>query len=175
MSEAEFAGGRLATDLVLGMHKVGDEVYGKSVIIDPATGLPLPATASISGASLWSVPASGFAAPRYVAANPLDGTGFDISGAASIVMAPEGTFSGAAGVMEQTLDESGASGWFPVLGRAANPVQAAATSGLVAGTGYIYPALGVRARFRMGALTSGNFSARFARSSAVVALTIGTA
>jgi len=149
-------------------------VHG-AVIVSPETGIPLTTKALISGASLWSVPSAGFASPKFLAANPDDSTGFDISGAASLVMAPEGTYSGAAGVLEQTLDESGASGWFPVMGRALGAVAAPSTGGATNGTGYIYPAVGVRARFRMGALSSGTFSGRFARSQANVALTIASA
>lgn len=109
-----------------------------------------------------TVPLAGFANPRYVNIDPTDATGFDIAKFDAISIAFE-TAATATLVHEQTNDPTGVTGWFAVTGRTINSSQANLTSsGVSNGTGYVYPACGLRARFRITALSAADIVARLA-------------
>lgn len=119
--------------------------------------------AVISGPNGWSVPSAGFSNPMYLAGTVTDATGFDISGYGSVAIAFEGTYTGQAVVHEQTLDPTGATGWFTVTGVGASQGSSstsATSTGATSGQAYIFPVRGVRQRARLTALSTGTLVAR---------------
>lgn len=190
MADAQFnAAGRLETPVTLGMHDFGDGSVGpKSVVYDPVSGAPVGYPASsvvepladasdskgtfllpaeiVSAPNGWPVPLSGFSNPRYVAADPTDATGFDINGYQAVALSFAGTYTGQTVVHEQTLDVTGATGWFPVVGFEAReqgfnpPVNNLSAPGYA----YVYPVVGVRHRVRVTALATSDMVVRIGLS-----------
>lgn len=107
------------------------------------------------------VPLAGFAAPRYVAADPLDSTGFDISDAKALAVSVISMGTNTV-VAEQTFDRSGAAGWFPVLGQRVDDATAAVGSAFTAAKGFVFPVIGARMRFRVTALATADLVASIA-------------
>lgn len=119
----------------------------------------------LTGANGWSLSSSGFSNPGYVSgpagqSDPLGSTGFDISAAEAVAIAFEGSYTGATVVHEQTLDISGVSGWFPVLGIEADNVGIVGTGLSTTSVCYLFPAIGARHRIRCTALSTGSMVAR---------------
>lgn len=103
----------------------------------------------------WQLPSAGFANPGYLGPNGL-AAGFDIAGGTGILLIFSGTYSGQTVVHEQTLDAEGATGWFPVVGQlvSAAPTTPASTFA-TSGQAYAFPAMGIRHRVRVTALSTG--------------------
>lgn len=108
----------------------------------------------------WTVLLAGFSNPKYAAANTADATGFDIHDCEAIMVAVDTgpTFSI---TVEQTLDPTGLTGWFPVAAkRMDGSANAVATTIAVSAQGNAIPVIGVRARLRVTALTVANCAVR---------------
>jgi hypothetical protein len=112
----------------------------------------------------WAIAAARFTNPMYLSA-PLDRTnngdtaGFDISAAAAVLIAFQGTYTGVTLAHEQTLDLSGADGWFSVEG-APTDGSSATSAGATVDLCYVFPCIGVRHRIRVTALATGTLEAR---------------
>ena len=127
-------------------------VYHKNLISDPG-----------NDGDAWVVPLSGFASPRYIAESPTDATGFDLHDCEAYVLAIDSgpTFSLTA---EQTLDPNGLVGWFAVAGkRMDGSANALASVVTVNSISWLFPKVGVKARFRVTALTVANITGRIAK------------
>ena len=127
----------------------------------------------------WGIAASAFSNPMYLS-GPAGTTGndnsagFDISAGASVMVAFQGTYTGAIVVHEQTVDKSGQSGWFPVDGSPADG-GTPASNGCTSGVCYIFPIVGVRHRVKVSALTDGTIEARIRIESEALAAGAGSA
>lgn len=124
--------------------------------------------------TVFSVSASGFSNPKYLsgplAAQPSDpSTGFQISDAATVVIAFEGTYTGQTVVHEQTQDAAGLTGWFAVQGIPADGTSAS-TGVSTSGAAYSFPGVGQRHRIRVTALASGQIDVRIFETSIATAL-----
>lgn len=112
----------------------------------------------------WAIAAAAFTNPMYLTA-PLgatgntQSTGFNLMNASELVIAFQGTYTGAAIAHEQTLDPAGVTGWFSVLGNPATGGSSSAT-GSTSGVAYSFPALGVQHRMKMTVLSTGTIEAR---------------
>lgn len=112
----------------------------------------------------WSVPSSGFANPSYLGgdintAGLYQSDGFQIEQGTSLIVAFEGTYGAVTLFHEQTMDATGATGWFPVVGYALdNSSSGAGVS--TSGEAYAFIAAGSRHRIRVTALASGTLVAR---------------
>lgn len=126
----------------------------------------------LTGQGTWSLASADFVNPSYLSI-PVGGVlqsasaGFDITDMGTVVVSFIGTYTGQTVVHEQTLDRTGAVGWFPVLGTP-NTGGTAVSSGATAGTAYIFPAAGVRHRIRITALSTGTITAQVATSAEVL-------
>lgn len=103
MLDADFIGGRLMTDLKLGMHQVGDEVFSKSIITDPLTGVPLDLTtpSTVVGATaVGVVPTTPPVLFGFIGRTGLPNPGID----ASLVL-PVGTRNGYLVVRPKTIPD----------------------------------------------------------------------
>lgn len=112
----------------------------------------------------WAIPAAGFSNPKYLSAlkglnDNDDSTGFEINAGASLIVAFEGTYTGATVAHEQTLDPAGEVGWFEVLGAPTDGGSAVAT-GSDSGMAYVFSAIGVRHRIKVTALSTGTIECR---------------
>jgi hypothetical protein len=129
--------------------------------------------------ALWSVASSGFVNPGYLGpADPTTGLtssiGFEIEPAATLIIGFDGTYTGATVVHEQTLDVTGAAGWFAVQGYATD--GSSSGSGVcTTGTAYAFPISGVRHRVRVTALATGTMTARASMDSDATVVLIGAA
>lgn len=118
----------------------------------------------ISGGAGWALAAAAFVTPQYLN-GPLGGfdptlaAGFQISSGGQITVAFEGTYAGAGVVHEQTLDASGVTGWFSVLG-SPNDGSGSISTGSTTGIAYVFSCIGVRHRIRVTSLGSGTLVAR---------------
>lgn len=120
----------------------------------------------ITSSSTWTLPAAGFSNPMYVTTPALgssDATGFDISGAGTVSVAFEGTYTGQTVVHQQTMDPAGVAGWFNVEGVASDG-STSSTSGSVSGQCYNFAAQGSRHRIQVTALSTGTIAARITLS-----------
>lgn len=98
------------------------------------------------------VPLAGYANPKYIdPAGPDVAIGFDISGAKGILISVASMGSNTM-MPEQTLDPTGLTGWFSVVGKQPQSLQGALSQGLASGNSLLFPALGIRMRFRVTAL-----------------------
>lgn len=125
-------------------------IFDKNLLSDPAS------------TGFWAVPLAGFANPMYLGPGGTSAAiGFDISRYKALVFAVENNTAVATLVYEQTNDPTGATGWFPVAGRATDSVATAlATNGATPGKAYVIPVLGLRMRFRVTALTTADLRGR---------------
>lgn len=135
----------------------------------------LISNSNVSGTlvSVWSLPSAEFSNPGYLgapASQTADSTGFDITTGQSLSIAFEGTYTGAAVSHEQTMDNTGAAGWFAVQGAPANGVGGVTSTGSTTATEYVFPVLGVRHRIKVTALSTGTMQARVGLSSAPIAM-----
>lgn len=104
-----------------------------------------------AGPGYWEVPLTGFANPRYLAADPTDSTGFDITDCQEYMVAFEN--GATAGITwEQTGDANGLVGWFPVSAKGVSG-GSVGSSQSNSGNAYTAPAKGVRARLRVSSLS----------------------
>lgn len=81
--------------------------------------------ANLTRDKTWGIAQSAFTNPMYLQApagtsGNSQSTGFEIEQAATLVVAFEGTYTGVTLVHQQTLDPSGAAGWFDVEGVPSN-------------------------------------------------------
>ena len=132
-------------------------------VIDVTAAVPVSFPTSIlSGSGGWSIASSGFVNPSYAAATLTDSTGFSTDGYGSVTMAYEGTFGAVTAVNEQTLDPTGATGWFQVYGSpAASSTISVPSSGVAAtATAFVFMSHGVRHRMRITAIASGTLVVR---------------
>lgn len=123
--------------------------------------------------SVWSLPSAGFSNPGYLgapASQIADITGFDITTGQSLSIAFEGTYTGQVVSHEQTLDNTGAAGWFSVQGAAGSGAGGPTSTGSTTATEYVFPVLGVRHRIKVTALSTGTLQARVGLSSAPIAM-----
>lgn len=120
--------------------------------------------ANITQEKTWGISAAQFSNPSYLngPANETGSnvaTGLNIAAAAAVLISFEGTYTGQTVVHEQTLDPTGADGWFSVEGAPSNggtATSAASTSGIC----YIFSCQGVRHRVKVTALSTGTIEAR---------------
>lgn len=108
-----------------------------------------------------TVALAGFANPRYIDRDPTNALGFDISQAKAVAIAVVSMGTNTV-VAEQTFDGSGAAGWFPVLGKRSDDAAGVLASAFAAAKGYVFPALGIRMRFRVTALATADLVAQLA-------------
>lgn len=106
----------------------------------------------------FTLPLAGFANPRYIAADPTDATGHDISDAVAVAISVISMGTNTV-VAEQTFDRAGLTGWFPVLGQRVDDATAALASAFAAAKAYIFPVIGARMRFRVTALATADLVA----------------
>jgi hypothetical protein len=117
----------------------------------------------MSFSAQYTVTLSGFSNPKYFSpGGQADATGFDLAEYSAYVVSFTGTGVSTV-VHEQTMDSTGAAGWFAVAGCPINQTTSAAlaTSGSTSGVAYLFPAVGVRGRVRVTALTTGDAVAQF--------------
>lgn len=116
--------------------------------------------ASRSIRTAYTVPLAGFASPRYISADPVnDAIGLDISGAKAVMLSVV-SLGAATIIAEQTLDPAGLVGWFPVMGKQEDDLQAKFTTTInVAAKAFRFSAAGLRMRFRVTALTGADLVA----------------
>lgn len=117
-----------------------------------------------SGSTTWDLLSTGFVNPGYFSGPQLSSAlssaaGFDIQSAASVTIAFEGTYTGLTVVHEQTMDPTGAAGWFAVDGFAVD-ASSNGTGVCTTGVAYAFLAAGVRHRIRATALSTGTSSVR---------------
>lgn len=117
---------------------------------------------NLSGVAGWSLPSTGFSNPSYLGppSNPnvstADALGFDISTSAGVTFYFFGTYTGATVVHEQTLDPTGAGGWFAVYGQVVSNTPTTPSAGFcTSGQAYQFPSAGVLHRIRVTALSTG--------------------
>lgn len=118
----------------------------------------------ITGGSTWAIAAAAFSNPMYLnsplgATDNSVATGFQITPGGSVVIGFSGDHSGQTVEHQQTMDPSGASGWFAVLG-CPNSGGAPTSSGSDADATYVFPCTGVLHRIKVTALASGTIEAR---------------
>lgn len=126
--------------------------------------------ALISGPGAWGLLQANFSNPVYisgdVANTPLPGAsaGFTIDTGDGLAISFEGTYTGLTVAHEQTLDPSGAAGWFSVAGQVTSSVGATApvTDGSTSGSCYVFPTFGVRHRIKVTAMSTGTVTVRVA-------------
>jgi len=118
----------------------------------------------ITGGSTWAIAAAAFSNPMYLS-GPLGKsdnsnlTGFQITPGAAVVVGFEGTYSGATVSHEQTMDPTGAGGWFSVEGSPSTG-GSATSAGSTSGVAYVFTCIGVQHRIKVTALASGTITAR---------------
>ncbi len=116
----------------------------------------------ISGATGWGLAVAAFSNPSYLNA-PLGvtgaSTGFEIDAGAALTISFEGTYAGVTAAHEQTLDPSGAAGWFSVSG-SPNNGDPATSVGATSGAAYVFSTVGVRHRIKLTAMASGTITVR---------------
>ena len=120
--------------------------------------------ANLTNETTWAIAAAAFSNPMYLSAplgrtNNSQSDGFDVSSASAVQIAFTGTYSGATVAHEQTLDPTGAAGWFTVLGFP-NSGSSGTSSGSTSGSTYTFATTGVRHRIKVTALSSGTLEAR---------------
>lgn len=130
-----------------------------------------------SGA-FWLVPLAGFANPRYVgpAGQSLadQALGFWIGDCKAVSIAFDSNGAVPTAILEQTHDSTGLTGWFSVGAKRAD--GSANTLSSAIGTlaiGWVAPAVGVRCRIRVTALTTADLRARIYKSSDNIVVTGG--
>lgn len=112
----------------------------------------------------WSLPSAGFTNPSYLggdlnSAGAYQSDGFQIEQGAIVVIAFEGTYTGQTVIHQQTLDTTGATGWCTVSGYAID--GSGSGSGVsTSGVAYAFPAMGMRHRIQVTALSTGTLVAR---------------
>jgi hypothetical protein len=118
----------------------------------------------ITGGSTWAIAAAAFSNPMYLS-GPLgksdnsNSTGFQITPGAAVVIGFEGTYTGATVAHEQTMDPTGAGGWFSVEGSPSDGTAATST-GATTGTAYVFTCVGVQHRIKVTALSTGTIIVR---------------
>lgn len=126
----------------------------------------LAASALICPPAGWMVssPFTTNDARRYLSDVPTDPTGFPIDGFGMVVVALEGTYTGATVRYEQTLDPSGVVGWFPVYGASAQFLGLIGSNEnfSAAQQAYAFRVFGVRMRVKVLALATGVLVGRIA-------------
>lgn len=118
-----------------------------------------------------TLPLAGYANPQYL--DQLDknnSLGVSLGSARAVVLSVIGAGTHTLTV-EETLDPAGAIGWFPVRGKAVDDASGALVGvggSLAASKAYVFPAIGVRFRVRVTALTVADLVAGLALSDAIV-------
>lgn len=155
----------------------GDGTFSRTFAqVNPATGgvvdLTDPAPVApfadmLTGTGYWTIPLSGFANPRYMAADPTDGTGWLIAGTAASIVDFVGSFAGMNVTVQQTADPAGltdwvSAQWFPGQVLTSSWQIGASTSLTFVGPGtrLIIPSVGQRCRILVTALTTADMKAR---------------
>lgn len=143
--------------------------YGRSISNQP-TKTPLTA----GGATPITVPLVGFANPKYIDPVSVDtAIGFDISDCQSIIFMMD-SLGTATITAEQTLDPAGLAGWGSVQGKRYDSSNAGFSQNpATALQPMIFPALGVRMRFKVTALATADIVARIYKSYAALDLATG--
>lgn len=127
-------------------------MYGSSTLISQGA----------AGTTTFNLPSAGFSGTEYLGPpDPNTGlgtsTGFSVEAGATVILAFTGTYTGQTVVHEQSLDASGATGWFPVVGYAVD--GSGSGSGVsTSGIAYAFPVMGFRHRVRVTALSTGTLS-----------------
>lgn len=134
-------------------------------------------TTIITGPNGWSLPSVGFVNPSYISgpagqSDPNGALGFDISAFSSVFIAFEGTYTGQTVLHQQTMDPTGLVGWFAVAGISPDAGTSATDSASTTGTGYVFPAAGVRHRVSVTALSTGTMIARIGEDEVATAALI---
>jgi len=126
----------------------------------------LSASLLVSPPGAWLVPSPFTTSDprRYLSDVPTDPTGFPIDGFGSVVVALEGTYTGAQVTYEQTLDPAGIVGWFPVYGAGAQFLGLVGSNNnfSAAQQAYAFRVFGVRMRVKVLALATGVLAGRVA-------------
>lgn len=126
-----------------------------------------PRTELISGdevdgvnANFFLVPLAGFANPMYADLLPATSIGWDISDCVAVAVSLD-TGPTSTNVIEQTNDPDGLVGWSTVIGK--RPDTGAAATSVVVGSATVVPAVGMRMRIRVTALTVADAKFRVAK------------
>ena len=111
----------------------------------------------MSFSAQYTVTLAGFSNPKYFSpGGQADATGFDLCEYTGYSVSFTGTGVSTV-VHEQTMDPTGVAGWFPVAGSIVSATTSTlSTAGSTSGSCYMFPAIGVRARIRVTALTTGD-------------------
>lgn len=131
----------------------------------------------ITGGSTWAIAAAAFSNPMYLSA-PLgktgnaDSTGFQITPGAAVVIGFQGTYTGQTVAHEQTMDPTGATGWFAVSG-APSTGGTAVSTGATSGVSYVFTCIGVLHRITVTALSTGAIEARVRLESEAISSSSG--
>lgn len=129
----------------------------------------------LTGANGWSLPSAGFVNPSYISGpagqpDPQSAVGFDISAAESLCIAFEGTYAGQTVTHQQTMDQAGLTGWFPISGTPVGTSGTSSTGASTSGVVYVFPALGARHRVLVSAIASGAMVVRMVISETPLAV-----
>ena len=128
---------------------------------------------------LYTLALAGFVNPSYLGPNdpvndPTGSRGFDIRSAKAVAISFPGSGYTVTLTHEQTMDPTGQSGWFPVVGRIVTSIAAPLTSnGSSSVNSYLFPAIGIRHRMRVVALTVADITARIAMLRDTIDLSTG--
>lgn len=117
----------------------------------------------------WQVLLAGYANPKYVGPagqSDVEGAkGFFIGDCQSVLTAIDSTTSPVSTIAaEQTLDPTGANGWFAVQGKRTDSVSSLSSNSNTVGVNYLFPRVGIRMRFRVTALATADLRMRIAKT-----------